>query len=295
MIKSNNKAGLVAAKLKRSERPVILLGTGRCASTWWQALLCYSSDIWIWGEHGGFLYDLINSNRKLIEHADLLSAGQGIQNYDNWHNFFNKNATELAWMNGFNLKDYDVNLAKLVARIFKLKIPKNKSRWGFKEIRYASEDNKVANFFLKQFPECAIVITLRHPRAVIESWVKVRQDFNITSEMDTARIKEMYFQELERVLDGYKSFINLKKQSPARVQYVFIEDKCRSIKNLEKFLGVMLKKDFDAINVGYYPISNEISSILEDLWSENANLLKPVIDELGYTMNDLLETSNLKY
>ncbi|MEZ5816111.1 MAG: hypothetical protein R3D44_03420 [Hyphomicrobiaceae bacterium] len=41
-----------------NERPVFLLGTGRCGSTYQQVRISQIADIWIWGEHDGILEDL---------------------------------------------------------------------------------------------------------------------------------------------------------------------------------------------------------------------------------------------
>ncbi|MFN7056963.1 hypothetical protein [Hyphomonas sp.] len=42
-------------------RPIMILGTGRCGSTYLQTALCGISDIWIWGEHDGMLRSLFHA------------------------------------------------------------------------------------------------------------------------------------------------------------------------------------------------------------------------------------------
>jgi LPS sulfotransferase NodH len=140
--------------------PVFLLSPGRSGSTLLQRHLNCSSDLILWGEHGGFLRGLRNTYRgwsenKHVQHllnkegvyAKLLLSSQAAVGVD------------VEWTNNFSREHFKEKLANMIADLFTIDVP-YQVRWGFKEIRY--DDNDV--FFLKElFPDAQFVFVVRDP------------------------------------------------------------------------------------------------------------------------------------
>src|SRR6185295_15406374 len=155
------------------ERPIFLLGVGRCGSTFQQVALNRLPDIWIWGEHDGIIGNLLRWGAQAIASENLQkfafsrspddpsSALQGNLRI---------NATAVAWLNGFRPPDLEHLQSDLISQLFKKGLPTGKWRWGFKEIRYGPDD-KVPERLLLLFSESKIVHTLRNPFATVESTI----------------------------------------------------------------------------------------------------------------------------
>jgi hypothetical protein len=282
-------------RLDECDRPIFLLGSGRCASTWWQALLCRSRDIWIWGEHAGFLSDLVRSKDKIQNNDTLFKLGSQGLNVERWDKFYGKDATAVAWMNSFQLTEYENYLASFISQIFKAGVPNGKKRWGFKEIRYGFREDLVVNFLLKEFRGSTIVHTLRHPRTSIASWVKIRIKILGKLQKKENEIRKIYDQEAQRFLVGNEGLIDFKIKYPERVQRVFIEDRHESIKRLEAFLGTNLDKKLPKINKSRYSESGELDPILSDLWLGKKDAFREMLTTLGYDENDYTRKDKLRY
>lgn len=154
-----------------SHKPIFLLGTGRCGSTFWQRVLCQLEDIWIWGEHDGFLGNLagiqchFDVDKPLAKWSfphnaiiDPQSVGK-----DQAHLF--------AWNNGFTPELVNDCIQKTIVEIFTAGLPAGKHRWGFKEIRYGHTD-RVPEFLLNLFPESKIIVIARDPMDTVISTIK---------------------------------------------------------------------------------------------------------------------------
>lgn len=154
--------------VNNQEKPIFLLGTGRCGSTYWQRMLCSADDVWIWGEHEGIL----------LSFAIMLSALGAKSQLSKWSLDLNKiiltpdieagDATRFAWNNGFDRNILLGHVVNFVTNLFKENLPAGKSRWGFKEIRYGHGSN-VAEFLLELFPYGKVIITSRDARETIIS------------------------------------------------------------------------------------------------------------------------------
>ena len=221
-------------------------------------------------------------------------GSQGL-NVERWDKFYGKDATAVAWMNSFQLTEYENYLASFISQIFKAGVPNGKKRWGFKEIRYGFREDLVVNFLLKEFRGSTIVHTLRHPRTSIASWVKIRIKILGKLQKKENEIRKIYDQEAQRFLVGNEGLIDFKIKYPERVQRVFIEDRHESIKRLEAFLGTNLDKKLPKINKSRYSESGELDPILSDLWLGKKDAFREMLTTLGYDENDYTRKDKLRY
>lgn len=161
------------AKQIQIEKPIFLLGVGRCGSTMLQLRLSRVDDVWIWGEHGGILRTIFDWAAQVRDLPDLNRFAFAAQEND-LRRFvqkpFRQNPTHLAWLNGFRPSDIVEAERSIVTALMKRGLPRGKRRWGFKEIRYGIDDN-VPDQLLTLFPEAKIIHTIRHPSTNVESAV----------------------------------------------------------------------------------------------------------------------------
>jgi len=206
--------------MDNAERPIFLLGTGRCGSTYLQRLLCASDDIWIWGEHDGFLASISRMLKVLDKSRPL----------DKWHftqqlqlsdvsNLNNMDATALAWMNPFSRDEFVAAARRLIVDLFGRNLPKGKSRWGFKEIRYGPA-SRVPELLLEIFPRATIVITARRafPTIVsaISSWYTNFLKHN-NEDLDGKELRAAIKGRAENWLLYFEYFSELISKYPERV------------------------------------------------------------------------------
>lgn len=164
---------VVAGGSDRSDEPVFLLAAARSGSTYLQRLINCTSEITLWGEHGGFLRQLAqayvsashpNFNRNirrargwvphLLEKRAVLQPNQRAVNTIEWVNAYEPDALREAFRG-------------LLLALFADGVPRG-SRWGFKEIRYGEDE---ARFLELLFPGGRFIYLLRHPVAVLKSQI----------------------------------------------------------------------------------------------------------------------------
>lgn len=164
---------VVAGGSDRSAEPVFLLAAARSGSTYLQRLINCTSEITLWGEHGGFLRQLAqayssashpnftrNIRRakgwvpQLLEKRAVLQPNQRAVNTIEWVNDYEPEALREAFRG-------------MLLALFADGVPQG-SRWGFKEIRYGEDE---AAFLQAMFPQAQFVYLLRHPVAVLRSQI----------------------------------------------------------------------------------------------------------------------------
>lgn len=147
------------------DRPVVLLGSGRCGSTLLQSILNTNASFLIWGEHNGFLRQIadayfasvhspfLKENLKLTERMDRLRS---LHEWTAWDNLRGK--TELRdRFRGFT-------------RSFFFDPEAGNVRWGFKEVRYPHDSNdRALQLMFDLFPKTRLIVLIREPEATIFS------------------------------------------------------------------------------------------------------------------------------
>lgn len=160
---------MITQNHQNDAKPLLLLGTSRSGTTLFQRILNSYDDVMLWGEHSGYLTNLVESYFELVDSPSMekysypQSKGQLIEidqykNPKQWQ----------AWNNWFHKNDVDELYRNLIRKTFSGSWERKLTYWGFKEVRYGGDD-KVIDFFIRLFPDTQVVIVCRNPMNVIES------------------------------------------------------------------------------------------------------------------------------
>ena len=278
-----------------SGRPVFLLGTGRCGSTFWQTLLCRAEGLWVWGEHAGFLRHMLRSRQLLAMAPEFPACDDPPLGPHDVAAPSPANAMRLAWNNGFRLPDLDDELRGLIDGLMRRRLPAGKSRWGFKEIRYgdllAGEPDTGARHLLELFPGATMVLTLRHPRATIESLLGIfKQPFRAHAEapLDLTVLHRKYEHHARRWRCVTDELLDLQGEHGDRVVTVRIEDVPAGRATLAAALDVRLPDDHPVVNAVPSPAADgpEMCDALAALWSSWRPRLAGTMRRAGYADTD---------
>ena len=171
------------------DRPVVLLGSGRCGSTLLQAVLNSNPEFLIWGEHNGILRQIaaayFQAFRSISGFPDelTLDAAERIQRLRDqdrstaWDNLFDRDGLR---------ERFRIFLRSLFAD------PSGRSlRWGFKEIRYGRGSHDLVLPLIREcFPAVRFIFLIREPYdtlfSMLSAWSYARtRDFTLSaSEID---------------------------------------------------------------------------------------------------------------
>jgi hypothetical protein len=153
--------------------PIFVFGTGRCGSTHIQRLITLSTSCWVWGEHEGFLAPLLDSVRRYETGAALdrnvFSAGW--RSDDQLISDMSLGSHRLSWLNRFDKEEFRSEVASVVDRLFRPRIPQGWTEWGFKEILYGLDNNAPATL-MRLFPTATAIFTFRDPKSTIQSMIR---------------------------------------------------------------------------------------------------------------------------
>jgi hypothetical protein len=225
------------------ERPVFLVGTGRCGSTFQQAVLSQLSDLWIWGEHDGVIGELLRWMTRVEESPPLRQLSYAADR-NAISTLMNDRAeieaNQLSWLNYFRPEDVRELVAVLIRDLFRRGLPPGKTRWGFKEIRYGARD-RTAEILFSLFPQCRLVHTVRHPFDTIESSIlswNLPVVVNYEKTRDPSEIIRLYEQYLKNWVESTNYYMNLGDQGAVPILLSKIEEFDREIPKLMTFLGV---------------------------------------------------------
>lgn len=199
--------------------PIILMCFHRSGSTYLTRLLNTNPQVMVWGEHGGFIAGLLNSSNSLEKRlyprclrTDVDAAKKECVN------------SFIPFMNGFTHKEYEQGLAQSLHGLFSKGLQPS-VRWGFKEIRYLSND--MIDFLVRMFPEAKLTFLLRDPtelcisniRApwVIERLVKGHNGYNHT------KLREVLYNILVRIRMHQQQYQYALKHYPGNTVLVEYE------------------------------------------------------------------------
>lgn len=224
------------------DRPVFVLGTGRCGSTYIQSVLCGTADLWIWGEHDGILAPLFAWGRQVRSSPNLVRASYphaAADPVDRLHGRTGAAPWMAAWINGFTPETLDEVERGVLRGLFARGLPAGKRRWGFKEIRYGAGDDTIERL-LALFPAARVVHVVRHPCAMAESalrtwtWTAVLQDAEAGGRDAVARRYAQHVAHWGRLT---AHLLELEARQPDAVRTIRIEDAETALPALAQFLG----------------------------------------------------------
>ena len=191
----------------RLDRPVLLVGSGRCGSTLLQAVLNTNPELLIWGEHNGFLQ--ANCRRILRCRASAISRQAGTLGRSGSRS--RNCAIAVAGPPGTisaGEEEFRERFRAFIRSLFA--DPTGRAtRWGFKEIRYArTADDRTLQLMFDCFPEIRLIVLIREPEPTILSalsrWVFADQrsgnigvdvlDQHILAAADAWQVQYMHLQ-----------------------------------------------------------------------------------------------------
>lgn len=274
------------------QSPIFILGTGRCGSTFVQTQLSLLPDIWIWGEHGGVIGDLIRWGNQVRQHEQLNQFSYSTPLDDphllNFGKLEGGDATLYAWLNGFRPNDIDDIERRVISALMSRGLPQGKSRWGFKEIRYGEAD-QTAEHLLRLFPLAKIVHLVRNPYDTIESSI-FAWDFETLRKSvdngDEAQLAKLYEGCVAVWASKTRYFLQLEREQPARIRSVRLEKMSEEFSSLLEFLGVeFMEFRNEPVNKGLSDTYDDLSRYVTSLRaqrSQAATIVGSVAEAAGY-------------
>ena len=157
------------ATMTQDKPPILLLSSGHCGGTLLHRIVNTSKEVCIWGEHNGFLRPLAVAYDRLTSHhliqpeyyqkPSMAHLAQGA--LDDFE-------SPIKWANSFEREDVVTSFRELIRSLLTQGVDTTQLRWGFKEIRYRS-DEAFMPMWQELFPKTSCVFLVRHPLAVIQS------------------------------------------------------------------------------------------------------------------------------
>lgn len=255
--------------------PIFVFGTGRCGSTHLQRLITLSTRCWIWGEHEGFLEPLLASvsryetsqklkrfvfdraprdERQLI--ADMTAGSQ-----------------MLSWLNLLEKDEFRAEVAALIDRMFRSRLPEGWSDWGFKEIRYGLDNNSPA-ILLDLFSCARGIFAFRDPRTTAESMVRTWSPKLFDRPQNIGKLTELYRSYTLRWRKVMQYFLDCDPGLSNRIAFVSIDKLERPTDEVLGVLGLTPARPVPAVlpitNRGPRKIPQWASSQFDELFDEDA-------------------------
>ena len=214
--------------------PIFLLGTGRCGSTLVQKILNSVEEVMIYGEHGGFLrqiaeaYFLNLEDKKIAKYIlnqnvvgeDATSVPESLKDPQRWS----------AWTNWYNREAVKKNFRNFIESFFNPISLGRKMYWGFKEIRYGTDD-RVLEMLADLYPQGRFIFVVRNPVDVVASKISARMSTAIEADAHGWTEQNSHFLE----------FYRLNKKSSRIVRYEdLISDNGPQLEQLFNWLGFSL-------------------------------------------------------
>jgi len=166
----NNGKNKKALPAEPEPKQLFIIGSGRSGTTLVQRLFNSFPNIMIWGEHSGFLKDMaeayftltLNSSMKEYSYTQPLpdKGGDLLVHYkrpERWQ----------AWNNWFQPSDVKNIFRAHLESFFNPKGTAKSLIWGFKEIRYGTND-RVIEFLAELYPNAQFVFATRNGLNTLE-------------------------------------------------------------------------------------------------------------------------------
>ncbi len=271
----------------------MILGTGRCGSTYIQTSLSATSDIWIWGEHDGFLQGLFTWANRVRNSKPMLSFSFPFVGEDPQITI-RRDGTRAAWVSPFGVDDIIETERKIVIDLFNRRMPAGKKRWGFKEIRYGRISGVPERMF-ELFPAARCIHVVRNPKkSIISSICAWNSDtLLIASEQDRLRetVTGLVSSYMDRWIDTTSYLEDFCSDRPDATLTVQIETAAQRMPEIFDFLetrGEGVIEDYPSMfNVTSF--DPKIVSVISDVYEEQMQTrpdLRETAARVGYVTND---------
>jgi len=206
--------------------PVFIFGTGRCGSTHLQRLISLNTEVWIWGEHNGFLAPMLDSISRFEDSVELRQQVFDASPAPDDAALVARmtgGSRLLSWLNRFDRTTVRDELRVMIDRLFRTPLPQGWSQWGFKEILYGLHNDAPA-LLLQLFPLSTAAFSFRHPKATIESMLRSWDTaiLNDSNKMD--KLEERFAERASRWETLTNYHLELKAVAGRRMVFVSLED-----------------------------------------------------------------------
>jgi hypothetical protein len=199
--------------------PVFLFGTGRCGSTHLQRLVTLNTEVWVWGEHDGFLNPMLRGLAAYEGSPALKRAVFDAPLPEDDAALVERMRSEtaiLSWLNRINRDSLRNALREMIEKMFSAGVPRGWSGWGFKEILYGGPDD-VPGLLLDMFPECRAAFSFREPAATMESMIRSWTPALARDIDKIGDIPKHYEYRARKWLMLMRYFVALKRARPDRI------------------------------------------------------------------------------
>ena len=177
--------------------PVFIFGTGRSGSTHLQRLISLNTYVWVWGEHGGFLDNLLTgmvAYENCPELKSLVFEGQLPEEDAHLVELMRSENGFPVWLNRLRPGDLRTEQRELIERLFSRGVPQGWTGWGFKEPRYGGSNNTPAHL-LDLFPAGIAVFIFREPSETfaigMRSWFPEQLETNRLTELPSFYLHDL--------------------------------------------------------------------------------------------------------
>lgn len=227
--------------------PIILMCFHRSGSTYLTRLLNSNPQVMIWGEHGGFISKLLESsealNKRLFkssQRTDISAAKAECVN------------SFIPFMNCFTIEQYEQQLAGVIHNLYSANLEPN-TRWGFKEVRYLSDE--MVDFFVRLFPEVKFCFVMRNIVDLCIAnlrapWVIERLSRGYNG-YDHTKLREVIYNILVRIRMHHQQFDYAREKYPRNtvlVEYeALTEDPYNEMVRISEALDIRTAVSRDAV------------------------------------------------
>lgn len=189
---------------------VFVFGFHRGCTTFVQRLLNCHRDVTVWGENVGIFGQLRLLQEKYAQSPARKVDIEKYQDFSEFHDHF------VAWANPFDGDEFAVQIGHLFESLY-VTSPNPKGVWGFKEIRDLKLED--INFLFKIFPNCRLVLPVRHPRDIILSIYFSQWGIDEFSGSVKTTVRRL----LKEYLAGIETFLEVSDQRNHLVKIINIE------------------------------------------------------------------------
>lgn len=219
-------------------QPIVILGTGRCGSTFLQTSLSGASNIWIWGEHDGILRSLFTWSRQ-ARNSNALQGFSFPYVHEDPFVTLKRDGTRAAWLSPFDAEAISEEERAVVTNLFTRRLPEGKTRWGFKEIRYGAGSH-VPERMLELFPGTKFIHVVRHPRGTVSSSIRAWRPEIFDPDLDetdlSTKITELVAENMNRWKVTTAYLEDFSAANPGKAMTVKIEEAKDRLPEILEFL-----------------------------------------------------------
>lgn len=195
---------------------------GRSGSTLLQRLLNVHPDITIWGEHGAFLRGILQSYAVTLDRNVHENLADGYEHRASVIGELSDKAVFKPWVSPFRTEDLAAGVRRLTTDLFTAQLPEN-VRWGFKEIRYRSEE---IGPLMELYPESHVIVLARDiPGYAMSRFFAFGQtNFDLVSDEGRAKANVRLSNMCRGWIECYQGLVEVAQKYPSRSSYVAYSD-----------------------------------------------------------------------